>query len=464
VSAAVRPDLARSITANAAAMGLLLIGYALLPSAALALLAAVGFAALACRSPQLGLAAVVATLPTYLYPREMAGLALSLPETALLLTTVATIVRAIVRRDVVPRGSPFDPWVALLLASALLSLLPTEYLKLSLRSLRTLILEPVLFFYLTLMLVPSLAALRPLVWSLLGSASVVSAIAIAQVLGNIHTVEVEGARRALGTYFSPNHLGLFLGRAFPFALALSLWVPRWRPWALLIAALIALAIGATFSAGAWLGAAASLLVLAAFWGPRALVATALSGGALAAVGMLTFAALGIERVTGQFSRTGETANFRRQIWTSALAMVRDHPLLGIGLDNFLYRYQLEYILPAAWQEPNISHPHNWALQFWLELGVPGLVAAVGLLGSFFWLALRRLRRAPSGENRALVAGAVASMGGLLVHGSLDNSYFLVDLAILFWLHLAVIVIATREPPESLPSGQPGPPLLATTSR
>ncbi len=134
-------------------------------------------------------------------------------------------------------------------------------------------------------------------------------------------------------------------------------------------------------------------------------------------------------------------------------MVRDHPWLGIGLDNFLYRYQLQYMLPEAWAEPNISHPHNWALQFWLDLGLLGLVAFLGLLASFFWLAFRLIRdtRRRAATSSALAAcgpsplllGAVASMVGWLVHGAVDNSYFLVDQAFVFWWQLALVVIVSQ---------------------
>jgi hypothetical protein len=70
-----------------------------------------------------------------------------------------------------------------------------------------------------------------------------------------------------------------------------------------------------------------------------------------------------------------------------------------------------------------------------------LVAALGLLGVFGWLALSALRARPPSPDRPLVAAALASMVGLLVHGSLDNSYFLPDLALLFWTNLAVVAVA-----------------------
>jgi putative inorganic carbon (hco3(-)) transporter len=427
--------------------------YALAPALWLAALASAGFVIAAFVRPRLGLAAVLATLPTYFHAPELAGLALSLPEVALLLTTVGLAIRVAVRDDVRPRATRSDGWVALLLAAALLSLLPTEYLKLSLRLLRTLLLEPVFFYYLVVSLCPDLRALRPLAVGFLGAAAVVAALAIGQVLVNTQTVEAEGVRRALGPFPSPNHLGLYLGRALPFAVAGVLWSRRLRGICLGLSGLLATALALTFSVGAWLGAATSLLVLAALAGRRALVALSLAGGGLAALALMVLARLGVERVIGQATLGGTTAISRRLIWAAALAMLRDHPILGIGLDNFLYRYQLEYMLPEAWAEPNISHPHNWVLQFWLELGVPGLLAVLGLLGTFFWCTARLLRRSagdsagrlprPRCFRSPLVVGALASVAGWLVHGAVDNSYFLVDQAYLFWWQLAIVEIAAR---------------------
>ena len=429
--------------AVAAGMAVALLGYAMLPGPTLALLTLACFAVLAYLGPRLALAAVMATLPTYLYQRDLGGIAVSLPEATLLLGGVAIAARGVLRRDLAPRATLFDPWLAALLLGALLSLLPTEYLKLSVRALRTLILEPVLFYYLVVAVCPGVRALRPLTVGFLVAAGAVGLLAIGQALANVHTVEVEGARRALGTYLSPNHLGLYLGRALPFATGLALWVPAARAYCAALAAVLALALGLTFSGGAWLGAGASVLALAAVWGRKALVLTAVGGGGLAAVGLTALARVGVERVVDNLSLGGTTATFRRQIWSSALTMLRDHPLLGIGLDNFLYRYQFQYILPEAWREPNISHPHNWVLQFWLDLGLLGLVGALGLLGRFFALAVGRLRAEGYGEERALVAAALASMVGLLVHGALDNSYFLPDLAVLFWWHLAIVAISSQ---------------------
>jgi len=94
-------------------------------------------------------------------------------------------------------------------------------------------------------------------------------------------------------------------------------------------------------------------------------------------------------------------------------------------------------------ESNLSHPHNIVLHFWLALGLPGLVAAGWLVGRA--LVLARVIAANTADPlwRALALGATASLMDFLVHGMIDNSYFLPDLAIVFWLTLAVLEAGRR---------------------
>ena len=43
--------------------------------------------------------------------------------------------------------------------------------------------------------------------------------------------------------------------------------------------------------------------------------------------------------------------------------------------------------------------------------------------------------------RALAVGALGSMADFVAHGLVDNGYFLPDMAVIFWLTLAVAVTA-----------------------
>jgi O-antigen ligase len=117
-------------------------------------------------------------------------------------------------------------------------------------------------------------------------------------------------------------------------------------------------------------------------------------------------------------------------------MLRESPLLGIGLDNFLYRYPA-YLSAGLNMEPNLSHPHNLVLHFWLQLGLLGLVALGWLLKVFVWQTRGEARSAGDLLAGALAVGSLGSMADFAAHGLVDNSYFLVDMAFIFWLTLAV---------------------------
>jgi O-antigen ligase len=431
--------LGREVATGAA----ILIGLALIlwgPGLGLAGLGALIYLVASFVQPRFGLAGIVAALPLYLFPRQLGGFSVSLPEAALILCLIATTARVLVDRrrpktdTWALQPSPYDAPIALFLAAALLSLLATEYLRLSLRELRTLIVEPVVFFYLVRLLVTTNEQARTIVDVLLVATAGVALLGITQLFIGGAVTDVQGVRRVHGTYMSPNHLGLLLGRALPFLVAGAWLLPRRRPIDLVGVVLCGLALILSFSVGAWLGTLAALLAVAALVGGRRALLYALIACAVA--GLVALPILRVERVAAHLDPTQGTSFVRVQLWQAGFAMLLERPILGIGLDNFLYRYPT-YVPTAAVMEPNLSHPHNLILQFWLQLGLLGLVAALWLLVRFARRTLPWTRPAVPRARRALAVGATASMVDFVVHGMIDNSYFLVDVAFIFWLTLAV---------------------------
>jgi len=155
------------------------------------------------------------------------------------------------------------------------------------------------------------------------------------------------------------------------------------------------------------------------------------------------------RLASFFDPQSGTALSRLWLWSSALAMLRDHPLTGVGPDNFLYVYRA-YLHPNAWREPNLSHPHNLVLDAWLRLGIMGAVAACWSLGVAFRHGVRRALQAPAAPETAVIIGWFGSMAALVVHGLVDNSLFLPDLAVHFWIAGAILAA-----PVLSPAGAPG---------
>jgi O-antigen ligase len=192
----------------------------------------------------------------------------------------------------------------------------------------------------------------------------------------------------------------------------------------------------TFSIGGWTATGLGLVVVLVGAGRRRLL---LGLALLGLVGILLLAAWRPERITSHLTGAGDSTSLLRvRLWGSALEMLWDHPLFGVGLDNFVYQLNParggSYLDPAAWREPDLSHPHNLALDWWLSLGVGGLLLLVRLLERF-----RRLARAAlAGSGGAIALGALGAMVAALAHGLTDNSFFLPDLAALWWATFVLV--------------------------
>jgi O-antigen ligase len=96
-----------------------------------------------------------------------------------------------------------------------------------------------------------------------------------------------------------------------------------------------------------------------------------------------------------------------------------------------------YIQPGA-REPCLSHPHDEFLDFWLSAGILGLISYLWLLYVFWREGLRIWREPRGSRDRNLTLAVMAAMLAGMIHGLIDNSYFLVDLSLFFWLFCAVV--------------------------
>jgi O-antigen ligase len=329
---------------------------------------------------------------------------------------------------------------------ATLSLAFTARLDVATTEWRVVILEPVLFYFL---LRASRLQSREM-WVTL-DAVVLSGVVVA-VYGlwqyatgqNLITAE-GGLLRLRSIYGSPNNVALYLDRLLPLLIAMTALGTRATHGArrLLYAAAVlpvGLAILLTFSKGGlFLGVPASLLVIFWVWQRRAGRRTWpwVIGAGAAGIAALAIAAR-IPALAARLDLFGETGFFRLSLWRAAANMFADHPLWGVGLDNFLYEYRGRYILDAAWQEPNLNHPHNILLDFATRLGLLGLLAG----GWMIWEAGRAIIRTIRGagaEWLPVAAGLGGALAAMLAHGLVDHSFFLVDLAFTFYLILGVAV-------------------------
>ena len=323
----------------------------------------------------------------------------------------------------------------------------------SVREFRMTILFPVLCFLLAAALLEG-GERRPMMFRLmvLGvDAVIVSGVIIALIayvqFARGGGLGVEGVRRIRSVFHHPNELALYLGRIVPITAAYVVFGPRnWRTWAYLAATVLMLGgIGLSFSRGGYIGVAAAFLVLVCATGNRRFILGYVATGI--AVSVAAFAT-GIERFTSLIHPASGSDGLRLDIWASAARMLRDHPAWGVGLDQFVSQYP-RYIRPSAWQERFTSHPHNIILDFYARLGLLGLAWLIFTLGPFMvrgWRAAMRRRREGDHLRFALTIGATGALVDFLVHGMVDQDYFLHMLAYGFWFAVLIIRVGASYQP------------------
>jgi O-antigen ligase len=454
------------------------------PAMAVSLVALAALIVLVLLRLEAGLMLLAFFIPFYLVPQRLFERSFAMVELLTLMCLASWAVRwlriGFGRRlgshtwsqSLISNLSLFDWSVLALIGVALLSTLQADFRVEAFRELRLVIVEPALVYLMLRTLpptpreglTPTQRVISILDGFVLGAVAVATIGLINYAQGN--TIEAEfGLPRIKSVFGSPNNDALYLERALPIMLAVAIlgrqsWIvnrgssersllhaPR-STFYLIGLVPVALALLLTQSRGALLlGVPAAIIAMALLAGRRwrwigiALLAAVtltfavlLSGAAQPLLEGTRFAnALDLQRGTGFF---------RLNLWQSAFNMWRDHPLLGVGPDNFLYAYRSFYILPAAWQEPNLSHPHNVLFDFASRLGALGLIAGAGLIIGYGLLVKRTLR-----VNRPLAIGCAGLLAAMLAHGLVDHSFFLVELAYAFMLTAGVMAAISN--PQSV---------------
>lgn len=144
-----------------------------------------------------------------------------------------------------------------------------------------------------------------------------------------------------------------------------------------------------------------------------------------------------------------SSSVRLEVYTISGGLVSENWLMGIGMGQFPLKYQLnaERFLGHPPYELNMLHPHNLFLAFWLNLGLLGLIA-------FVWIIVEAYNKSKTGfrdfykhkiiDSMKLKVVGFCLLLVILLHGLVDTPFFKNDLALIFWLVIAVIFIPNHE--------------------
>jgi len=212
---------------------------------------------------------------------------------------------------------------------------------------------------------------------------------------------------------------------------------RRKLWLGLVLLLMILALVFSFSRGAWLGAIGAMISYG-FWEKKARLKVAIALF-IAGIVLLSLPSLR-DRLASIANLSHPLTRERIYIWKATWEMIKAHPLLGIGMDNYSIVYE-KYMLEGA----EISHPssaHNIFLNIWVEGGLLALFSFTGIVVITFVKGFR-LIRSFSGLARAVAIASFSALLGILIHNQVDCTLYSMHVGPVFWLLVGMIIYGEK---------------------
>lgn len=382
-------------------------------------------------------------LPTFGVP------SLSLAKVFGLLLVVSWLATVATRRNIgksLPSAHPMIAYTLLLfLLWALISLLWAESSSATLTSVARY--APNAFLFLI-----AYTAVRRRRHVRLVFAAFVTGAAFSAAYGLVTPGEVAG--RVSGTVGDPNELAAVLVAALVLALGLWATTPRRSQAArVALAAAVVVCVAGIFlslSRGGLvaLGVAA---VAAVVFGGRWRPATAGIAAVVAIAGLGYFALLASPSSRDRIT-TSNGGSGRVDLYMVAGRMVAAHPLIGVGSGNFP-NASIHYLLePGALERGqdvvDIQRPaHNVYLQILAELGIPGLLLLLAIIGASLTCAVRAARGFVAQGNvemEILARALFVALAGILAADFFIPEEYSKQLWLLLALPPALLALARRD--------------------
>jgi len=389
------------------------------------------------RAATLLLAFTVACLPLYVVRFRYGPISTTLLE-LLVLATIATYLVARWREHSLRLNrTPYDaPILLLLLAGAIAVFVPPDRWH-ALGLYRAYFVEPIAIFYVAVDLLRRPHETRTVLLGLgIGSSIFAVMNIVAFVVAYAEGTIVLGSPPT-ALYTSSPEVAMFLEPPLALAAGFVLFADNRKDRVLALAWMGCLVpeLVLTLSRGAYFAIAVLVLVAIISNRRRLWLAAGVAAAATVAVLLILQIPLVARRFAGQFNLfdSKTTIRGRLSIFTDTLAMLRDHPILGMGLGGYHYLFRGKI--------PEI-YPHDVWLTFWVEVGLLGLIAFAAIYFGLLYRGWRALPRV-NGFYRPLLWGVLGGFVLWGVHGLVDSPYWKNDMSLEFWIIAAFEVVAIR---------------------
>lgn len=247
--------------------------------------------------------------------------------------------------------------------------------------------------------------------------------------GSPRTEQKGQLERTVGSFNQSNEFGRYLMVLLIMGVALYPHVERrWR-------GLLAMALGGasvflflTYTRSAMIGTVVGLLVVGWLQNKRVVI------------GLLMLVAMSLIVVPGFATRfsvlgdddaragEGNSLAWRFEYWGDVLPLAEKNPLTGIGL------------VQTQYQTDEAKQPHNDFLRAYVETGVLGLAAYVGVIAALIGLGRRALRRTIAGTFER--GAAVGFMGAVAAFVAVSTVANVISNVVVLWYFFAYAAVAS----------------------
>ncbi len=393
---------------------------------------------------------VIILLPTYLFRSKIWFLPFTYLELCIWTIFIITFTKSLLAKNYRLGAADYKlkwPILVILFASTI-SVFISQNISAAAGIWKAYFIEPIMFYLILINVIKNSKDKKIILWSLGISTLVISFLAIFQKFTGFAIAEPgwtgQTSRRVTSIFTSPNAVGLYLG---PIIIIYFGWIiqeiKNYKATILKLLIFIPaiLAIIFTISQGTWLGLLAGILFFVFFlqpgnkkigWNKKLIVFTFL-------LLLITSLILPItrEKIWPIITFQNHSGQNRLTLWQMSTDYLLSSPknfILGAGLTGFsVIQNQLREPLKM---EP-LLYPHNIFLNFWLEIGLLGLIGFIWLSTKFFKHGFTGCKLTAS-RYKLIALGILSAMFCLLIHGLIDVPYFKNDLAILFWILIALI--------------------------
>lgn len=248
------------------------------------------------------------------------------------------------------------------------------------------------------------------------------------------------SRRMYSTLENPNLFGTYLIMIIGFVSSFFLQINEKKKKIILGIFLIALlsAAALTYSRTAWISLAIMVAGLGILYDKRILIL-------LLAIPIVAFFYHGqiAIRLMSLLSQSDTSASLRIGLWQSTIAMIQDHPFLGIGWGSYFLTYP-DYNFYIQDKTVIMYHAHNMYLSIIAETGIIGGITYILLIFLHGYTSFKLYKKAKDVINKSIGLGGVLVTIGILVSGIGDYTLFSRSVSGCLWAIFAIIMSAWIE--------------------